>query len=1562
MGESCAIAVYVKGTDGQITVSKLFKDLLEVCDSRSDAKKYYNVFIGEEFKKYAIEKGVKVDEQTGELDFDSLFANGFRELLNQQYYKEKIAKDNGFRNRDGSTIYVNQDASSETLQMMQRVLDFNKKASTSDASRGVYAVMVPDKKGRLYVNLYDFHEENDRGSIYLPTYNKKLEFYVNNINLLKSRLDNLGGGAAYDFAMDLFNNIVSIKSLTQPGNSYTDLESFDPTSTLEAIYLAFNFLIGENDESSRRGIPEITDRISHWDDLSQSNKTNLLEMIAKSAVKMINNGAGDLRKRLCGILQQDENDYLFDGNIFTNDDKARLNSENQDEVSKFMDKAVPVMVNLWFGIYPDASPKHDWTSSVSDFMKAMNNNMGLKAKSAMKEFGFYDKEKAARLVDLTKTNMTYFADVEGIDAYSDKDYQTIDELSRRIQKDRKEASDNIEQLDTYQKELEALYKEILNAEYRRRGILREKKGMSTPQINLIEEDYKRIDEVIHALNSAKGAATISSAIYNYVDDIGLRVMEFQNMILEMNQGSYTVQQRASMLRDLKEFIDVYNKISSGIRRLILDGGNYVEEVKGVAIENLSDPTKDWNSYSELRLGEMPKELLEYRENMQKWSDADKIDNIDYIGEMAYATYKWNLDHLDGYTDVREDEDKYNEMLSETKATIMGYVDAVKAAKSGSLREKQEAMAASLDKYNRIINNLESDYKNSVKPLIIKFLDAYMQDEQRKVKFGTYMGFKAGEEITVEKLLTSIKEDINVYQRLFSSMTDSPDMITNLMGESIKRQKFEAQQDHMLDVEEITREAMLLRQAGITDTKWMFEHDVHGNRTGYYVRSKKESSIFDRMMKNENVRMKFGLKDGETYLYSRHTAEENEAFEALKNKWIENAEKNKTIDVEESAEYLEIMNNPAKKRFYEFFMKKYEQLQNFYPERVIVKDRIIGLRANEKEEFAEADGMMDRIKRQYNHFLDQFQTQYNDDVAMMKVDPSGREIKMLPIYFCNFKPEDIPTVTQDCVSALMAYSAKAHEYNKLNDVVDSLELTKELLKERNIERKKAGLNVVENYKRYKKQKEKGEEVDFLSTPDEGKSNISQMLDDIFDMQLYGRYHKPEGVVNVFGKKIDLGKTADMLNKRTAESALSLSLTNGLSNIATGTVMMATERAAQQFFKKEDIRWANKTYFSNAPEVALEVAGKTRVKKNKLVLLGDLFDVQDEYVGDTSDMNWDRNTFGRMYGSLCQFMQNAGEHWMAYKTFLAVMHTYNVKDKDGNVINLYEAFEVKHYNDKGELTDEDKDLGGRAVLKEGVTTMDGKVIDKDELRKIIYEVHARTLGINHDIHGIYNEQDANAIQKYALGRMAYMFRKWIPAAIHRRFGKVQYNMDKRVWTEGYYRTCGRFMFELYKEWIRGNKTLSECWHSLTPEEIANVKRGMLEVAMFILVQCIASLGVGKWGDDDEEEKNSFVWREFKYQIWRLKSEIGALVPWPPTMIGEIIRIFKSPMACINTSEYILSIFDLLKVWNFAEEQKTGVWKGCNKWLADFLNNRAIFPKLNVIMRNTRGLEEASRQYMN
>lgn len=236
---------------------------------------------------------------------------------------------------------------------------------------------------------------------------------------------------------------------------------------------------------------------------------------------------------------------------------------------------------------------------------------------------------------------------------------------------------------------------------------------------------------------------------------------------------------------------------------------------------------------------------------------------------------------------------------------------------------------------------------------------------------------------------------------------------------------------------------------------------------------------------------------------------------------------------------------------------------------------------------------------------------------------------------------------------------------------------------------------------------------------------------------------------------------------------------------------------------------------------------------------------------------------MTGSTAFFLNNAGEHFIATKLFLAMAERHMLKDASGNEIKLIDAFEVA------------KDAKGMEYLKtkKGVTNIDGSAFTEHDIMRF----SRKYAKVHQNLNGIYNREDMNVLQTYALGQMAMMFRKWIPPAIHRRFSKEQFDFDMDDYHTGYYRAFGNFMFELAKDLTNLKVQIPMHWDALGKRGQADVKRALTEIG-YILAMMGAFLflhsawGLG-WKDDDEWIKNFTM-----YQLRRQVTEVGVMVPGP------------------------------------------------------------------------------------
>ena len=88
-------------------------------------------------------------------------------------------------------------------------------------------------------------------------------------------------------------------------------------------------------------------------------------------------------------------------------------------------------------------------------------------------------------------------------------------------------------------------------------------------------------------------------------------------------------------------------------------------------------------------------------------------------------------------------------------------------------------------------------------------------------------------------------------------------------------------------------------------------------------------------------------------------------------------------------------------------------------------------------------------------------------------------------------------------------------------------------------------------------------------------------------------------------------------------MSLSVLNGLSNVATGNMMATYEALSKQYFDAKDLAWADYTYGKNTMAM-LGNLGK-RIKDDKLSLFNEMFDITQEYDKDQlRDVKWNRKT--------------------------------------------------------------------------------------------------------------------------------------------------------------------------------------------------------------------------------------------------------------------------------------------------------------------------------------------------
>lgn len=830
----------------------------------------------------------------------------------------------------------------------------------------------------------------------------------------------------------------------------------------------------------------------------------------------------------------------------------------------------------------------------------------------------------------------------------------------------------------------------------------------------------------------------------------------------------------------------------------------------------------------------------------------------------------------------------------------------------------------LDNVSTMLNDLQVDYGTIAMPLFVDFVKPFVGDNL-VVPFGKYKG----KVMTAEELIQVADKDISFFDRWLDSMADSSDYMLKIMDQAVKKSK-ETARLKTIDVQkELQAATIKLEQAGVKNTEWMFERDSKGNLSGNYI-SEINHALFRERMRTmfKSLNDKYGKNP---------IGEDAERYNKERLAWFES--NMETVDgvrqpkrsIYESMEFRKL--NKAQRDYYNTVMDIKAKLDALLPDKYTKLNNAIKIRKDLVERVKSSDSVKSGAKQIWESIKDEFIKRTDDvefgDKATVK-DFENREVQMLPIYFTKLKEgESNNDLSTDIVGTMTAYAAMANDFDEMNKIIDVLEVGRDILRERQVTQISGGKPLVEKFKAV------GRKVESKLTLRGDKTRFMERLNDFFEMQVYGRYMKDEGT---FGKSnVDKGKVANFINRLTSMNNLALNILSGISNVATGKVMMRIESLSGEFFNERDALVADTNYGKELPAFLAQLGD--RVKTNKLALWDELFNVMQEYEQDTREVNFDRKTwFSRMFGtSALFFMNNAGEHWMQTRTSLALANAYKMKAPNGKEVSLWEAMEVVP------IDSSNKKLGAKLQVKKGYTKADGSEFTKDDIIKF----SRKSAAINQRMHGIYNKADRSAVQRLAIGRMGIMFRKWIKPSLNRRFKSATYNYDLDAWTEGYYLTTGRFMNALFQDLRKAQFDIASKWGELTNTEKANIKRALTETAHFLTV--MAALGLIEWSDDRDRP---WLVKMVEYQLRRLYTELGALTP-TTEMLGEGLRILKSPAAGVNTVEKTLNLIDLLNPMNYevfnGEDAilKSGPYKDKSKAQQSLLKS-PLAPMYNTVLR--------------
>lgn len=747
----------------------------------------------------------------------------------------------------------------------------------------------------------------------------------------------------------------------------------------------------------------------------------------------------------------------------------------------------------------------------------------------------------------------------------------------------------------------------------------------------------------------------------------------------------------------------------------------------------------------------------------------------------------------------------------------------------------------------------------------------------------------GQVISLEDILAKCPSDISFSERWLDALSDSADPLLQTIDLVVKEANAKVRDRHIRESRKIIALRQEMEEAGITDTEWMYERDSEGNLTGNYVseidwpafyKARKEFlDYLDQKYGTATIGVQAADRNAELKAWNIANTGTVFGFRPLLSKYGSKAYSSL------SSKQKEILKRGLELK------RSYDKL---YPEDRVSPNKAIQIRRTSAQRTLDTISnplkAWEAVKESFNEVF-QRSTADEDDfgTATGLRDFEGKEFFALPVLYTNRLP-DANEMSTDFFSSLMQYSYTTLRYDEYSKVVDPLEVAKIWIEENRITPKTRGGKILQETIR------NGKEV-IRQEVQEGSTNIAQRIEDYYSSQLYGRMMK-EGT-EVMG--VNTNKVANKLLDWTAMASLSFNWLAQIANVFNGIAMQNIEVAAKQFFTPGDLLKADTFYAKHLKGLFMNLG--SRASYDTLSLIGEFFNIKQDYESRIRHTQ-NKSMIQRALGSSISFIgQEAGDHWLYYRTALAVLNNTKVKVPRKGTMSLLEALQIKDV------------IGGHGIkemfLPEGTTMEDGSKVD-------IHAIGRKIAKINHGLFGVYNAEDSNAAHRTAVGRLALQFRKWMKPLLNKRFQSRQYNASLQAEEEGWYVTVVRVLRDLYK----CKFSIPTIKNQLTELEKQNLMRAFIDTLQVIVMSVLG--GVVDWPDDEDTPK-SFKFAELICK--RLSTEIRAL--HPIGVFDESRKLFKSPIPALRT---INSCYDILasviSSEDRTEELTSGPYKGMTK----------------------------------
>lgn len=854
------------------------------------------------------------------------------------------------------------------------------------------------------------------------------------------------------------------------------------------------------------------------------------------------------------------------------------------------------------------------------------------------------------------------------------------------------------------------------------------------------------------------------------------------------------------------------------------------------------------------------------------------------------------------------------------------VDALGNPVSHNLLDIANSLKSILASRNGLLNELA----NKESQFFLRFLEdslgsTYISRAARvifKLKKGEKLiQFKNAEDIPISDLMRNLDSDISFFEKWLASMSNSSDVIGQIVDKTAKYANKVADDITRNDFSELqrikNRFEELRKRKLISDTRELYEVGFDGKLTGNVksefrmgewedsFEQQKRQALEDFKNANPNLDSKSDFEKGvmwdnyfkpiakqwhklnSTFVIDPVTNEgryvpnmtyRNSSWDRLptevRNLISDIVQLKRNIDSRLGEVHTRDYRAP---QFKGTFMDKVRNRRLYEKTSSAITHTVIG---EIRDTFCESS---EDIEYGSNSTYNSREEQLFDD----KLAFEREKLNRVPLYGIN-KLDDSSELSTDIFHSMLAYAGMANQYAALSQIVDTLEVGKEVLSERKVEGLKS-----------EKQRDK-------------TSAAFTRYTKFLDKQIYGisakKIYLPKGLL--------VDKIAGFFTGLASKIYLGGNMAGGIVNLGTGSIEIFKEAFSGEYFTQKDWLSANAEYFKYVVPNMLGNLGK-EVKTDKVSLFIQYFDVLSDNKEDWRNWNTRRPGVLNFFGKSLWLPYKSGEHYMQSIPYIGLAINTKLYDENGNETNLWEALQVegisgtekgKELSYKGKTYFKDRaNIATYNMISDIIAQIDNvmsstsilgptlqlsseqqsylvskgyNIADlKDTKTQLIndiqsliwsesdentFQVIARE--VTNRMHGIYNNSDKVAFQQTIYGNMALAMRGYALGMFERRFGSSKYSVALGGETGGSVADAVKALLLPFSHGrsyapltVRalflpfGEKTKQEMLNAgFSMHQYRNMRRNFGDFAFIAMLMVIKALTAKQEGGDDEDEE--------------------------------------------------------------------------------------------------------------